>query len=80
MPNVLRKLPRSDHLYEVQVLYDHDHPIHSAHTLSFHDVSENTKSMFFEYFKCSHSAASARHEHELHLQLSTDPVNVESFS
>ena len=33
--------------------------------------------MFFEYFKCGHSAASARHEHELRLQLSTDPVSIE---
>ena len=76
-PNVLKKIPRSDHFCEVQIVYDHDHPINSAHVLSFRDVSEGTKNMFFEYFKCGHSAASARHEHELRLQLSTDPVSIE---
>ena len=76
-PNVLKKLPSNDHFCKVQIVYDHDHPINSAHVLSFRDVSEGTKTIFYEYFQCGHSAASARHEHELRLQLSTDSVDIE---
>ena len=59
----------------------------TLHSLSFHDVSDETKSTFYEYFKNGHSAAlaqhehaSAQHEHELCLQLSSsDPPLVETF-
>ena len=70
-PTVVKKLPVPDHLCEVDIIYDHDHPIDSAHTLSFRDVSEDTQEMFYEYFSMEHSVASARHEHELRLQLSS---------
>lgn len=37
-PTVVRKLPVSDYLCEVDLIYDHDHPVDSAHSLSFRDV------------------------------------------
>ena len=75
-PTVVQKLPLSDHLCEVDLTYDHDHPIDSAHALSFRDVSEETREAFYEYFKSGHSAASARHEHELCLQLSSSNTSL----
>ena len=79
-PTVVQKLPVSDHLCEVDLIYDHDHPVDSAHSLSFRDVTDEAKTIFHEYFKNGHSAASARHEHELCLQLSSsDPQLVETL-
>ena len=79
-PTVVQKLPMSDHLCEVDLIYDHDHPVDSARSLSFHDVTDDTKATYHEYFKNGHSAASARHEHELRLQLSSsDPQLVETL-
>lgn len=76
----VQKLLVSDHLCEVDLIYDHDHPVHSAYSLSFRDVTDETKAFSHEYFKNGHSAASARHEHELHLQLSSsDPQLVETL-
>ena len=43
-PTVVQKLPLSDHLCEVDLTYDHDHPIDSAHALSFRDVHEKKQS------------------------------------
>jgi len=78
-PKVLRMLPVPDYMCEVEITYNHNHPIHSAHSLSFRDVSEETKAKFYKYFECGHSAASARHEHELHLQLSADSTLAEKL-
>lgn len=76
----MQKLPVSDHLCEVDLIYDHDHPVDSAHSLSFRDVADETKATFYNYFKNGHSAASARHEHELRLQLqSSDPQLLETL-
>ena len=48
--------------------------------MSFCDVSDETKSTFYEYFKNGHLAASAQHEHELRLQLSlSKPSLVETL-
>ena len=42
----------------------HNHPLTSAHTLSFRDVLEETKHTFYSYFELGHSASSAHHAHE----------------
>ena len=42
----------------------HNHPLTSAHTLSFRDVSEETKQAFFYLFSVGHSASTAKHTHE----------------
>ena len=78
-PRNLQKLPVSDHLCEVEITYNHNHPVNSAHSLSFRDISEETKAKFYQYFACGHSAASARHQHEFHLQLSADAAVVEKL-
>lgn len=78
-PRNLQKLPVSDHLCEVEITYNHNHPVNSAHSLSFRDISEETKTKFYQYFACGHSAASARHQHEFHLQLSADAAVVEKL-
>lgn len=44
--------------------FTHNHPISSAHALSFRDVLEETKQAFYSYFEMGHSASSARHAHE----------------
>ena len=44
--------------------FTHNHPLNSAHTLSFRDVHEETKQAFSHLFDMGHSAASARHAHE----------------
>lgn len=78
-PRNSRKLPVSDHLCEVEIIYNHNRPITAAHSLSFRDISEETKAKFYKYFACGHSAASARHQHEFHLQLSADAALVEKL-
>ena len=78
-PRNLQSLPTRDHLCEVEITYNHNHPINSANALSFRDVSENTKAKFYKYFEYGHSAASVRHQHSLHLQLSGDAVLVENL-
>ena len=42
------KLPVSDYLCEVDLIYDHDHPVDSVHSLSLHNVTglEETKVIF----------------------------------
>ena len=42
----------------------HNHPLTSAHALSFRDILEVTKHTFYSYFEMGHSASSARHAHE----------------
>ena len=76
-----RKLPASDHdhLCEVEIIYNHNHPVIAAHSLSFCDVSEETKAKFYKYFACGHSAASARHQHKFYLQLFADAALVEKL-
>ena len=59
-------LPASDHLCEMDLIHDHDHPVDSAHSLSFRGVTDETK-----FIMNCHSAASAQHEHKLRLQLSS---------
>ena len=45
----------------MNINFIHNHPIHAAHTLSFHPLSENTKQQIFELFDKGHCEASARH-------------------
>jgi len=61
-----------NHPCEIQLRYHHNHPIESAHALSFRDVAESTKEAYYSYFQNGHSAATARHHHELNLLLSQD--------
>ena len=55
----------------VKLLFDHNHPIHSAHCLSFRPIAQHTKDIFFELFCSGHSAATAWHTYESKLLLSS---------
>jgi len=52
-----------------KISFSHNHPIESAHVLSFRPISDGTKQKFFEYFHKGHSASSAYHWHETKLFL-----------
>jgi hypothetical protein len=57
------------HLTEIQITFNHNHPIDSAHVLSFRPIAPETKEVFFEIFRKGHTAASAYHWHETKLYL-----------
>ena len=57
---------------EINIVWQHNHSIQSAHALSFKPVSERTKRRFFEYFEQGHSPASAKQLHELNLTTETE--------
>ena len=54
---------------ELLINWEHNHSIQSAHALSFRPLSEETMSMFEEYFKQGHSPSSAIHLHGLNLAI-----------
>ena len=51
----------------LKLKFIHNHPLASAHTLSFRDVSEETKQAFSYLFSVRHSASTAKHTHEQQL-------------
>ncbi len=55
-----------------QVSYNHNHPIESAHSLSFHPIHQETKEFFFKLFQVGHSASSAFHWSEIKILLDND--------
>ena len=50
-------------------MWNHNHPLESAHALTFRPISKNTKEKFNHYFELGHSASSARHYHIQKLQI-----------
>ena len=52
------------HCGVIKIQFNHNHPISAAHTLSFRDVSMDTKEKFTALFNMGHNASSARHVHE----------------
>jgi hypothetical protein len=52
------------HKTRVELVLWHDHPLHSAHVLSFCPVSNETEQSYIKLFQSGHSAASARHYYE----------------
>ena len=48
----------------LQLNFTHNHPLHSAHVLSFWPVSAETKEKYAKLFSAGHSAASAHHYYE----------------
>lgn len=49
----------------LQVIYNHNHPIESAHALSFRPINPETKNSFFKLFQKGHSASSAYQQNYL---------------
>ncbi len=55
-----------------QVSYNHNHPIESAHSLSFRPIHQETKEFFFKHFEVGLSASSAFHWSETKMLLDND--------
>ncbi len=55
-----------------QVSYNHNHPIESAHSLSFRPIHQETKEFFFKHFEVGHIASSAFHWSETKMLLDYD--------
>ena len=60
------------HCGVLKIEYNHNHPIHAAHVLSFRDVTNETKKEFVNLFDLGHNASSARHAYEQELLLHQD--------
>ena len=60
------------HMGLLKLNFTHNHPVTSAHTLSFRDVTEETKQAFFDLFSVGHSAATAKHTYEQQLMNSAE--------
>ena len=60
----------------IKLLFKHDHPIKSAHTLSFKSVVQETKDAYYALFAIGCSAATARHYHESQLLEDPDSTQV----
>ena len=73
--NNATSLKRSHPTY-IKLLFKHNHPIKSAHTLSFKSVAQETKDAYYALFAMGHSAATARHYHES--QLLEDPDSTQA--
>ena len=43
----------------VTFIFNHNHPINSAHALSFRPIAFNTKDSYYQLFSTNHSASSA---------------------
>ena len=56
----------------LKINFDHNHPVQAAHTLSFRDVSKETKKELSDLFEIGHNASSARHAHEQKLLYEAD--------
>ena len=48
----------------LQLKFTHNHPLHSAHVLSFRPVSAETKEKYSKLFLAGHNASSAHHYYE----------------
>lgn len=64
----------------LKILFNHNHPITSAHALSFRPISAETKQKFFELFNNGHSASSSRHVHEQHLLMDAATDELKQYS
>lgn len=60
------------HTGVLRLTYTHNHPITSAHALSFRDIGVETKEAFYNLFEMGHSASSARHAHQQALYIQAD--------
>ena len=63
--NQQRKAEMIPHLLShcgvLKITFDHNHPVKAAHTLSFRDVSRETKTQLTDLFDMGQNASSARH-------------------
>ncbi len=56
----------------VSLIFNHNHPVVSAHAFSFRPIASETKEEYYHLFANGHSAASARHAYETRAMLEAD--------
>ena len=64
----------------ITLLHSHNHPIKSAHALSFRPVSKDTIDAYYQLFANGYSAASACHAYEAKLMIEHDGNIMEEFA
>ena len=57
------------HPCEVNLQWNHNHSIHSAHALSFKPITDDTKQNFYDYFDEGYSPSTAGHHHTMLLAI-----------
>ena len=65
------------HRGELKLLWSHNHPLESAHALSFRPIANETTERFNHYFQLGHSASSARHYHIQNPQIENTTDNLQ---
>ena len=66
-----------NHACLIELKYCHNHPVNSAHALSFRPVDSTVKEEYINLFEFGNSAATARHEYTNRLQMQHDTPEVE---
>ena len=56
----------------IKMCFNHDHPVDSAHALSFRPIALQTKETYFQLFRCGNSTATAQHTYEIRMMLEAD--------
>ena len=56
----------------IKMCFNHDHPVDSAHALSFRPIASQTKESYYRLFSSGHSVATARHTYETRMMLEAD--------
>ena len=63
---------KNSHPTIIKISFNHNHPIDSAHVLSFQPVALQVKEAYYQLFKTGHLAATARHTYETWIMLEND--------
>ena len=63
----------------IKIDFRHNHPLSSAHTFSFRDVSSDTNKLFQDYFSQGYSPAQANYVHENNLLVCTNNLKSEQL-
>ena len=66
-----------NHLCMINLKYCHNHPVNSAHVLSFRPVDNAVKKQLTSLFEAGNSAPTARHEYANQLQMKYDTLDIE---
>ena len=67
------------HRCVLKLVWNHNHPLSSAHTLSFRPIAQDTMEKYNHYFQLGHSASSARHYHIQQLQIENEECKVQQI-
>ena len=67
------------HRCVLKLVWNHNHPLSSAHTLSFRPIGQDTLQRYNHYFHLGHGASSARHYHVQKLQIENDEDKIQQL-